>query len=105
VRRGEVFWGDLGSGGRRPVVILTRSGAIGVRTRVTVAPVTTTIRGIRSEVPVGPEEGLAQDSVISCDNLLTLDKRAFDLNPVGRLDPATLARLDAALRFALKIRS
>jgi mRNA-degrading endonuclease toxin of MazEF toxin-antitoxin module len=53
---------------------------------------------------VGPEEGLAQDSVISCDNLATLDKRVFDLNPVGRLDTAKLARLDAALRFALAIR-
>jgi mRNA interferase MazF len=104
VRRGEVFWGDLGPDGRRPVVILTRSAAIGVRTRLTVAPVTTIIRGIRSEVPVGPEEGLAQDSVISCDNLATLDKRVFDLNPVGRLDTAKLARLDAALRFALAIR-
>ena len=42
---------------------------------VTVAPITTTIRGIGSEVPVGANEGLSQKSVISCDNLLTIPKR------------------------------
>jgi mRNA interferase MazF len=104
VKRGEIYWGNLGSAGRRPALIITRSEAITVRTRVTVAPITRTIRGIRSEVPVGKEEGLPAVSVATCDNLLTVDKKVFDSPPSGRLHTSKLIALDAALRFALGIR-
>lgn len=56
----------------RPVLILTREAARPAMTKVTVAPITTTMQGLSSEVPVGPHNGLDQASVISLDNLLTI---------------------------------
>ena len=89
--------------GRRPVCILTRDAAIAVLSSVTCAPITTTIRGIRSEVELGPEHGLAGPCVVSCDNVLTVPADRLDDRPVGRLDDVDRARLDAALRYALDI--
>jgi mRNA interferase MazF len=86
------------------VCILTRDAAISVLQTVTCAPVTRTIRGIRSEVEVGPEQGLPTVSVITCDNLLTIPQDMLDPAPLGRLDEARRARLDQALRYALDIR-
>ncbi len=61
---------------RRPVLILTRQPALHLLTWVTVAPITSTIRGITSEVRVGKRNGLDHDSVISCDNITTVHKDA-----------------------------
>ena len=83
--------------------ILTRDAAIAVLTAVTCAPITRTIRGIRSEVELGPEHGLPAVCVISCDNVITIPVDALDDEPVGRLDEITRALLDRALRFALDI--
>ena len=84
--------------------VLTRDAAIEVLDAVTCAPLTRTIRGIRSEVPVGPDEGLPADSVISCDNVITIPKAMLDEEPVGELDAAKRVVLDRALRYALDIR-
>jgi mRNA interferase MazF len=78
--------------------------AIGVLISVTCAPITRTVRGIRSEVEVGPEHGLPEVSAISCDNLLTLPQAVLDPVPVGRLDAVKRVQLDRALRYALDIR-
>lgn len=59
---------------RRPALILTRHSKLHLLTWVTVAPITTTIRGITSEVLVGVRNGLDHDSVISCDNITTVRK-------------------------------
>jgi mRNA interferase MazF len=56
----------------RPVVILTRPAALGHMTGITVAPITSTIRGLSTEVAVGPRNGLDHDCVISCDNITTV---------------------------------
>ena len=104
VTRSDIIWADLGPpAARRPVCVLTRDAAIEVLTTVTCAPITRTIRGIRSEVEVGPEHGLPEQCVISCDNLLTVPVSALDAEPVGHLDLATRASLDQALRYALDI--
>lgn len=84
--------------------MLTRDAAIEVLRTVTCAPITRTIRGIRSEVDVGPEEGLPETSVISCDNVLTVPKAVLDSEAVGHLDEVKRAELDRALRYALDIR-
>lgn len=100
-----MVWGDLGPpAGRRPVCVVTRDAAIDVLTAITCAPITRTIRGIRSEVEVGPDDGLPDQSVISCDNLITVPKNRLDPEPVGHLDLAGRIDLDQALRYALDIR-
>ncbi len=62
---------------RRPALILTRQSKLHLLTWVTVAPITSTIRGITSEVPVGSRNGLDRDSVISCDNITTVRTNAL----------------------------
>ncbi len=105
MRRGEIYWADLPEPlGRRPAVILTRDAAIPARRRVTVAPVSRTIRNIPAEISVGRAEGLRDDSVASMDNILTIPKSVLARNPLGVLGPPKIRELDGALRFALDIR-
>lgn len=105
VARGDISWAGLDHpAGRRPVCILTRDAAIAVLTAVSCAPITRTIRGIRSEVEVGPEHGLPDTSVIVCDNIITIPQAQLDPEPVGHLDEVHIAALDRALRYALDIR-
>jgi len=61
----------------RPVLILTREAVRPHLTRVTVAPITGTIRGLSTEVPVGRENGVDHESVVSCDNILTVPTTAL----------------------------
>jgi len=61
------------------------------------------MRGIRSEVEVGPSQGLPEASVIACDNVITLPQATLDREAVGRLDEVKRAELDRALRYALDI--
>lgn len=104
VARGDITWAALGPpAGRRPVCVITRNAAIDVLTAVTCAPITRTRRGIRSEVEVGPAEGLPDVSVITCDSLVTIPKAGLDREPVGHLSPMGRVVLDQALRYALDI--
>jgi mRNA interferase MazF len=104
VVRNEIYWADLGPpAGRRPVCVLNRDAAIEVLTAVTCAPITRTVRGIRSEVELGPEHGLPEPCVITCDNIITVPLDALDDEAVGRLGEPTRAHLDQALRYALDI--
>jgi mRNA interferase MazF len=104
VARNDVYWADLDKpAGRRPVCVLTRDAAIEVLTSVTCAPITRTIRGIRSEVEIGTDQGLPETCVVSCDNVITVPISALDDDPVGHLDEISRAALDRALRYALDI--
>jgi mRNA interferase MazF len=86
----------------RPVLVLTRELVRPHLTTVTVAPVTTTIRGLSTEVPVGPENGLDGPSVVSCDNITTV--RTDTLGPqIGVLLERQEARLSAAIRAAFDL--
>jgi mRNA interferase MazF len=60
----------------RPALVLTRQSKRHLLEWVTVAPITSTVRGITSEVPVGPRNGLDHDSVVSCDNITTVRRSA-----------------------------
>jgi mRNA interferase MazF len=105
VTRGEVYWAELGApAGRRPIVIITRTPALAWLRSVTIAPVSTTIRGVRSEVPLGKRHGLARRSVANCDALATIPTATLDRDPVGRLRRSEFAALDQAIRFALGVR-
>lgn len=61
----------------RPVLVLTRELARPAMTRVTVAPITTTAKGLSTEVAVGPGNGLDHDCVVSCDNVATIPATAL----------------------------
>jgi mRNA interferase MazF len=98
VKRGEVWWARVDK--RRPVVLVSRSEAYDVRALIIVAPVSTTVRGFAVEVKVGRTEGLPRGGVVNCDWLVTIPKVDL-LSRAGALANTKLARLDAALRFAL----
>jgi mRNA interferase MazF len=69
---------------------------------VTVAPVTSTIRGLATEVSVGPPNGLEHDSVISCDNIMTIHKADLK-KQIGYLLPDQEAALAEAIRYAFDL--
>lgn len=99
--RGEIWMFRFGPPDKqRPVLILTRSDMIGVLHTVTVAPLTRTIRGVPSEVVVGPESGLKEPSAINLHHLVTVP-RAGLRRFVGVVSPAVLAQVRGALLFAL----
>jgi mRNA interferase MazF len=101
MRRGEVWWANIPiPSGRRPVVLVSRNVAYAVRNRVTVIEVTTHVRGLETEVPLGLRDGLPRKCCASADNVLTLDKAWLD-ERVGTLSSEKLKRLDRALALAL----
>ena len=61
----------------RPAVVLTREIVRPRLQKITVAPITSRVRGLSTEVPVGPANGLDHDSVISCDNVTTVPAAAL----------------------------
>jgi len=80
----------------RPVLVLTREVVRPRLARVTVAPITTTVRGITVEVPVGAANGLDHDSVVNCDNVMTIP-----VSDLGRYVGHLLAHQEAALSAAI----
>jgi mRNA interferase MazF len=81
----------------RPVLILTRDVVRPHLSRVTVAPITSTIRGLSTEVPVGPANGLDHDSVVSCDSIVTVPVSAL-----GRQLGFLLTEQETALAEAIR---
>lgn len=79
---GQVWWADLDK--VRPVVVLTRARVAPMLRRVLVAPVTTTVRGLGTEVSLGPPEGLGTACVASLDNVQLVAVSAL-LRPAGRV--------------------
>ena len=101
MRRGEIWWAELKPpAGRHPVLLLSRNEAYAVRELVTVAPVTTRMRHIPSEVPLGPEDGLPKPCVVNLDTITTIAKRSLQERLV-LLSPEKLRAVEAALHFAL----
>ena len=68
----------------RPVLVLTREEVRAVRHLVTVAPITSTVRGLRSEVQVGQQNGLDHDSVVNVDAIATIPRNLL-VRPIGAL--------------------
>ena len=101
MRRGEVWWADLPPpSGRRPVVLLSRDAAYTVRNLVLVTPVTTIVRGIPTEVGLGPEDGLSRASVANLDVIITIPKSSLRQRITG-LSVEKVRAIDEAIRFAL----
>jgi len=101
VRRGEIWWAELEPpAGRRPVVLLSRDEAYNVRSLVIVAPVTTRIRHIPSEVPLGIDDGMPQDCVANLDTITTIPKDCLQ-SRLTVLSTKRLKEVGAAIHFAL----
>jgi mRNA interferase MazF len=86
----------------RPVVVLTRELVRPHMAQVTVAPITTTARGLSTEIPVGPANGLDHACVVSCDNIVTVPKSTLG-SQIGYLLPAQEAALAAAIHAAFDL--
>ena len=100
VTRGEVWLAHIGHR-NRPVVVLTRSEVLDVRELVTIAEVTTSIRGLSVEVPIDEDElALDQPSVINCDGLHTVRQSSLT-SRIGEVSDDTLRRICSALSHAL----
>jgi mRNA interferase MazF len=101
VDRGDIWLYRFGRPDkRRPVLVLSRLAALrNLRTAI-VAPITSTIRGLPSEVSVGVDDGLKGPSVVNLDHLYTVpqdDLRAW----LGRLDDRRMLEVCAAVEVAL----
>lgn len=99
MNRGEIWLAEVAQK-VRPVMVLTRDEVIDVRSRVTVAEVTTSIRGLAVEVPIDDDLGLDRPSVVNCDGLYTVPRRALTRR-VARLDADTMRHVCGALNRAL----
>ena len=103
MRRGEIWLASVG-GKRRPVVVLTRSEVIDVRNLVTVAEVTTSVRGLGVEVHIDHDEaGLDRPSVINCDGIHTLAQARLS-GPIGEVGDETMGQVCSAVSHALDCR-
>ena len=101
MNQGDVYWYTFKEPDkRRPVVILTRDSAISYLTSLTIAPITTTIRSIPSEVVLSAADGLLTDCAANCDNLQTIAKAKLGAY-ITHLAPEKLRELRDATGFAL----
>jgi len=86
----------------RPVLVLTREIVRPHMNAVTVAPITSTIRGLSTEVSVGPLNGLDRPSVVACDHVTTIPKDALGAR-IGLLLDEQEQDLSAAIRVAVDL--
>jgi mRNA interferase MazF len=93
--QGDIWWAEAADK-RRPVLVVTRSDAIPVLTWLVVAPVTRTVRGIPTEVALGPEQGLREECAAAFDNLQPI-RRSFLTERVGALTNAQSGEICRAL--------
>ena len=101
MKRGEVWWARLPRPiGRRPVVLLSRDAAYARRELITIAPITTRVRGIQAEVVLDRKDGLPKKSVANLDTISTIPKAALD-GRVSVLSGEKMAAVEDAIRFAL----
>lgn len=99
--RGEVWWCELPDVGRRPVVVLSRDAAIPRLRRTLIAPCTTTIRGIATEVLLEPEEDpIPRVSVANLDSVESVSVATL-VERVGRLSDERMLQICSALEIAV----
>jgi len=101
VKRGEVRWYRFSSPDkRRPVVILTRDSILEYLAEVTVAPVTSTVRDIPSEVALTKEDGMPRECAVNLDHIQTVSRNKIG-SLITTLRPERLTELRSAMLFAL----
>ena len=85
---------------KRPVVVLTRDSAIAYLSTVTVAPITSAVRGVPSEVVLNEEDGMKGSCAVNLHNAVTVSQDRLGAR-VGHLSPMRMNEICAALRFSL----
>ena len=85
---------------QRPVVVLTRDGAIGYLSTLTIAPITSAIRGVPSEVVLHEEDGMKIRCAVNLHNLITVTQDRLGRR-VAQLSSSRMNEICAALRFSL----
>lgn len=101
MKRGEIRWYKFSKPDKnRPVVILTRDSALEFLGEVTVAPVTSTIREIPTEVLLTKEDGMPRDCAVNLDHIQTVSKGKISAL-ITTLSSAKMSELRSALLFAL----
>jgi mRNA interferase MazF len=85
---------------KRPVLVLTRDSAISYLSTVTVAPITSTIRGVPSEVILNEEDGMKAPSAVNLHNAVTISQERLGKR-VARVSSLRMSEICAALRFSL----
>jgi mRNA interferase MazF len=103
MNRGEVRWYKFSRPDKkRPVLILSRDSTLQFLGEVTVAPVTTTVRDIPSEVRLTTQEGMLRECAVNLDHIQTVSKEK--IGPlIARLEPARMREVASSIRFALDL--
>ncbi|MCG6533316.1 MAG: type II toxin-antitoxin system PemK/MazF family toxin [Syntrophales bacterium LBB04] len=103
MKRGEIRWYKfIPPDKKRPVLILTRDSVLEYLAEVTVAPITSTVRHIPSEVFLSKPDGLPGDSAVNCDHLQTVSKGKIGAL-ITTLPPVKMIEVGRAIRFAIDI--
>jgi mRNA interferase MazF len=103
LRRGDVRWYEFARPDkRRPVVILTRDSVLDYLGEATIAPITRTVRGIPSEVSLGPDDGLPESCAVNLDHLQTVARGRLGAL-ITALPGPRMAEIREALLFALDL--
>ena len=103
MKRGEVRWYKFSTPDKkRPVVILTRNSVLEYLGEVTVAPITSTIRDIPSEVALSIQDGMHNDCAINCDHIQTVSRAKIG-SLITTLSQEKLGEIRTAIRFALNL--
>jgi mRNA interferase MazF len=103
MKRGEIRWYKFKAPGKKwPVLILTRDAILEYLGEVTVAPITSTVRDIPSEIFLGEQDGMTKDCAINFDHIQTVSKGKIG-SLITRLSKEKLERVHEAIQFALDL--
>ena len=103
MKRGEIRWYKFKAPDKqRPILILTRDSILEYLSEVTVAPITSTIREIPSEVSLSKEYGMPRDCAINCDHIQTVSKAKIG-SLIATLSEQKLGDVREAITFALNL--
>jgi mRNA interferase MazF len=103
MKRGEIRWYKFKSPDKkRPVLILSRNSIIGYLKEVTVAPITSTVREIPSEVQLNRQDGMPRECAVNCDHIQTVSKAKIG-SLITTLSAEKLTRVRDAVTFALAL--
>jgi mRNA interferase MazF len=103
MKHGEIRWYKfVRPDKKRPVLILIRNSVLEYLGEVTIAPITSTVRNIPSEVFLSKADGMPRDCAVNCDHLQTVSRGKVG-SLISSLSPAKMVDVGRAIRFALDI--